>query len=137
MIYNNIVKDNQLLKGEKIMTRKELIESPDYVVNSKVKIAGTNYDRRRVVTKSMQRRMIQMYESGKSLSSIAEHFDVSVDSVKRAVSPMFNETEKARKRELARVQKYIYEYDPEAVSERAQYKRRLLSEKKKSLIVSY
>ena len=119
------------------MTRKELIESPDYVVNSKVKIAGTNYDRRRVVTKSMQRRMIQMYESGKSLSSIAEHFDVSVDSVKRAVSPMFNETEKARKRELARVQKYIYEYDPEAVSERAQYKRRLLSEKKKSLIVSY
>lgn len=119
------------------MTRKELIESSDYVVNSRVKIAGTNYDRRRVVTKAMQRRMIQMYESGKSLSSIAEYFDVSVDSVKRAVSPMFNETEKARKRELAKVQKYIYEYDPEAVSERAQYKRRLLSEKKKSLIVSY
>lgn len=119
------------------MTRKELIEAPDYVVNSKVKIAGTNFDRRRVVTKSMQRRMIQMYDAGKSLSTIAAHFDVSTDAVKRAVSPMFNETEKARKRELARVQKYISEYDPEAFSERAQYKRRLLSEKKKSLIVSY
>lgn len=119
------------------MTRKELIESSDYVVNSKVKIAGTNYDRRRVVTKSMQRRMIQMYNAGKSLSIIAAHFNVSTDAVKRAVSPMFNETEKARKRELARVQKYISEYDPEAFSERAQYKRRLLSEKKKSLIVSY
>lgn len=119
------------------MTRKELIESPDYVVNSKVKIAGTNFDRRRVVTKSMQRRMIQMYEAGKSLQTIAAHFDVSPDTVKRAVSPMFNETEKARKRDLARTKKYISEYDPEAFSERAQYKRRLLSEKKKSLIVSY
>lgn len=119
------------------MTRKELIESSDYVVNSRVKIAGTNFDRRRVVTKSIQRRMIQMYEAGKSLQTIAAHFDVSPDTVKRAVSPMFNETEKARKRDLARTKKYISKYDPEAVSERAQYKRRLLSEKKRSLIVSY
>lgn len=117
------------------MTRKELIESPDYVVNSKVKIAGTNFDRRRVVTKSMKHRMIQMYDAGKSLSTIAAHFNVSSDTVKRAVNPMYNETEKARKRVVAK--RYTTEYDPDSYSERAQYKRRLLSEKKKSLVVSY
>ena len=117
------------------MTRKELIESPDSVVNSRVKIAGTNFDRRRVVTKSMQRRMIQMYEAGKSLQTIADHFGVSWDTAKRSVSPMYNETEKARKRAIA--DRYTSEYDPTAKAERAAYKRMLLAQKKKSLVVSF
>lgn len=116
------------------MKKSELINSPDYVVNNSVKIAGTNFDRRRVVTKSMKRRMIQMYESGKNINNIADHFNVSYDSVKRAVNPMFNETEKARKRVVAK--NYTTVYDPERFAERAEYKRKLLSENKKLTVVS-
>ena len=108
------------------MTRKEIINSSDSVVDSMVKIAGTNWDRRRVVTRSMKRRMIQMYEAGKSISKIADHFNVSFDSVKRSVNEMYNETEKARKRELSK--NYPSTYDPFAVKDRANYKRHLLIE---------
>ena len=116
------------------MTRKELINLSNSKLNSIVKIAGTNYDRRRVVTKDMKRKMTQMYESGKNIHTIAEHFDVSYDTVKRTVIPMFNEMEKARKRAVAKKYGYTYEYDPSYSSERAEYKRKLLREKKQLII---
>lgn len=117
------------------MTRKEIINSTDTVVDSKVRIAGTNWDRRRVVTKDMKRRMIQMYKSGKRISHIAEHFDVSFDSVKRAVDESYNESEKARKREVNKNNKY-YRYNPFSMKDRAEYKRKLLTENKKNIVVS-
>ena len=117
------------------MTKSELIKSPDYVVNNHVRIAGTNFDRRRKVTKSMKRRMIQMYEAGKSISKIANHFNVSYDSVKRAVVPMYNEIEKARKRSIASKYNASLEYDPGRSSERADYKRKLIMENK-SVVIS-
>ena len=116
------------------MTRKQIINSPDSVVDSAVKIAGTNYDRRRVVTKSMRRRMIQMYEAGKSISSIAKYFDVSFDSVKRAVNESYNESEKARKRLVNRTYKYITKHAPGEQRDRAKYKRELLMANKKLVI---
>ena len=116
------------------MTKKDLINSPDYVVDNVVKIAGTNYDRRRKVTKSMKRRMIQMYDAGKSISSISVHFGVSYDSVKRAVIPEYNTREKERKRKLRLENGYVPEYDPNRQNERANYKRQLLMENKKITI---
>jgi len=116
------------------MTKKELINSSDYVVDKAVKIAGTNYDRRRKVTKSMKRRMNQMYEAGKSIYSISEHFNVSYDSVKRAVNSMFNEAEKARKREVNKKHGPYTDYDPSNLSNRANYKRQLLMENKRLVI---
>ena len=113
------------------MTKKELINSSDYVIDKAVKIAGTNYDSRRKVTKSMKRRMIQMYEAGKSIYSISDHFNVSYDSVKRAVNSMYNESEKARKREVNRRHNYYVGYNPTRLSDRANYKRQLLMENKK------
>ena len=116
------------------MTKTELINSPDYIVDNRVKIAGTNFDRRRKVTKSMKRRMIQMYESGKSISTICRHFGVSYDSVKRAVVPMYNEMEKARKRSIAKKYNLGLEYDPARAPERADYKRKLIMENKPIII---
>ena len=117
------------------MTKSELIKSPDYVVNSHVKIAGTNFDRRRKVTKSMRRRMIQMYESGKSIQHIANHFNVSWDSAKRAVVPTYNEMEKERKRSIANRYNSNWNYDPTRRSELAEYKRKLIMENK-SVVIS-
>ena len=82
------------------MTKKEIINSADSTLNSMIKIAGTNYDRRRKVTTSMRRRMMQMYGSGRSISSIADHFSVSYDTVKRTVDEIYNKSEQIRKKEL-------------------------------------
>lgn len=116
------------------MTRKELINLSDSKLNSRVKIAGTNYDRRRVVTKDMKRKMNQMYNAGKSIYTIAEHFGVSNDTVKRAVDPIFNEEEKARKRSVYEKYKYTNSYDPNYASEIAEYKRNLIKNNKKLII---
>lgn len=117
------------------MTKKEIINSADSTLNSMIKIAGTNYDRRRKVTNSMRRRMLQMYGAGKSISSIANHFSVSRDTVKRTVDESYNESEKIRKKELRNRMGYEPEYDPTRHKELANYKRKLLKENKK-LIVS-
>lgn len=115
------------------MTKKELIKSSDAVINTKVKVAGTNYDRRRKVTKDMSRRMNQMYEAGKSLSTIAERFDVSPDTVRRTVDPAYNEREKARKRELQVRNNYQHHYSGEG-KDLANYKRSLLESNKRIVI---
>ncbi len=113
------------------MTRKDIINSSDSVVNKVVHIAGTNYDRRRKVTKSLRRRMIQMYNAGKSISYIADYFSVSWDTVKRACVESYNESEKLRKRDLYRRMRYTTEYNPTKKRELANYKRLLLKENKK------
>ena len=116
------------------MTRKELINLSDSKLNSTVKIAGTNYDRRRVVTKDMKRKMNQMYDAGKCIATIADHFDVSCDTVKRAVIPMFNETEKARKKEVRKRYGYTTPYDKCYKAEVADYKRELLKNRRPLII---
>lgn len=117
------------------MTRRELINLSDSKLNSTVKVAGTNYDRRRVVTGDMKRKMIQMYDAGKSIHTIAEHFGVVPDTVKRAVNSSYNESEKARKREVAREHGYRSNYSSAYYSKLAEYKRSLL-ERRRPLIIS-
>lgn len=113
------------------MTKKELINSSDYVVDKAVKIAGTNYDRRRKVTSYMRKRMIEMYESGKTIHSISDRFGVSYDAVKRAVNSSFNESEKKRKNEVNKRYNYRVEYSRKRMSDRANYKRQLLMENRR------
>jgi len=69
------------------MTKRELTELSDAKFDRAVKIQGTNYDRKRKVTKSMQRRMIQMVNAGKSINAIAKHFSVSPFTVKYNTDP--------------------------------------------------
>ena len=116
------------------MIRKELINLSDSKINSIVKIAGTNYDRRRVVTKDMKRKMNQMYDAGKCISTIADHFSVSCDTVKRAVIPLYNETEKARKRAVRQKYGYTTPYRNWYKSSIANYKRSLLKNRKPVII---
>ncbi len=116
------------------MTKKELINSSDHFVNENVKIAGTNYDRRRKVTGDMKHRMVQMHNAGKSYSTIAAHFNVCYDTVKRTVEPYYNELEKERKRLLQLEKNYQYKV-PGVDKELADYKRSLL-EKRRPLLIS-
>ena len=55
------------------MTRKELCNQSDSFINKNVLIEGTNYDRRRKVTKDLIYKMSRMRNNGKSYSYIANH----------------------------------------------------------------
>lgn len=71
------------------MTKRDLMKLSDTELDKVVKIQGTNYDRKRKVTKQMQYRMMQMLDAGKSVSYIAEHFDVTPHTVKYNTDPEY------------------------------------------------
>lgn len=111
------------------MTKRELMELSDAKLDITVKIQGTNYDRKRKVTKQIQQRMIQMVNAGKSLNYIAEHFSVTPQTVRYNTDPewraRYNATRDGKHYGLA-----------SNVKERAAYKRELLENKnsRKALI---
>ena len=71
------------------MTKREMMKLSDNKLDKVVKIQGTNYDRKRKVTKQMQYRMMQMLNAGKSYKTIAEHFDVTPHTVKYNTNPEY------------------------------------------------
>ena len=75
------------------MNIKSIINSSDSKVNSMVKIQGTNYDRRRKVTKRMKHSMEQMYNAGKSYSKIGDYFGVSPKTVRYNLDEMFRQSD--------------------------------------------
>lgn len=100
---------------------KETFKS-DFELDRAVRIQGTNYDRRRKVTKSMKRRMTQMHDAGKSYSVIAEYFGVTPCAVR------YNLDEDYKKEINAKRKFYAHNTVPDGteLAERAAYKRGLL-----------
>ena len=98
------------------------LKKTDREIDMAVKIQGTNYDRKRKVTKSMKRRMEQMYASGKSYSYIADYFGVTPPTVK------YNLDEEFKTRTNSERNNYARNWKPDATTlpERADYKRGLL-----------
>lgn len=69
------------------MTKRELMNLSDTKLDHAVKIQGTNYDRKRKVTKQIQQRMMQMLKAGKTVNEIAEHFSVVPQTVRYNTDP--------------------------------------------------
>jgi hypothetical protein len=74
------------------MTKIEVLTLTDDKVDKVVKIAGTDWDRKRKVTSAVAKRMGSM-TSRKSLSDIAEKFGVSEYTVKYNTDPSFRMNE--------------------------------------------
>lgn len=100
---------------------KKLFTSATAIDNA-VKIQGTNYDRKRKVTKSMKHRMEQMHNSGKSYNYIAEYFNVSPFTVKYNLDEEFKKAHNKKRNEYAR----NWVADENTLYERAEYKRELM-----------
>ena len=94
-------------------------------IDNSVKIQGTNYDRKRKVTKSMKRRMEQMYNSGKSYNYIAEYFDVAPTTVKYNLDEKFKAAHNKKRNEYAR----NWVADKNTLYERVEYKKELMKNK--------
>ena len=80
------------------MTKREIMKLSDTALDKAVKIQGTNFDRKRKVTKQMQYRMKQMVDSGKSITYIAEHFDVTPQTVRYNTDPEYKSWRNATKK---------------------------------------
>ncbi len=108
-----------------MMNVKEMIKMSNSAIDSMVKIQGTNYDRKRRVTKDMKNRMSQMYNAGKSYSAIANHFGVTPRTVR------YNLDEEFKKRENKVRNIYARNWVPEKgmIAERAEYKRQLIQDR--------
>ena len=106
------------------MTKREIMKLSDAKLDKVVKIQGTNWDRKRKVTKQMQYRMMQMLNAGKSVNSIAEHFDVTPNTVRYNTDPEYKEWWNAY-----RSGKH-YGANTSNVAERSAYKRSLLKARK-------
>ena len=107
------------------MNKKELLNESAAVIDATVKIQGTNYDRKRKVTKSMKYRMEQMFKSGKTYTQIAEHFGVNPQTVR------YNIDEEYRAWKLEDRKNYARNWQPDSTTkaERVEYKKELLSKK--------
>ena len=106
------------------MTRREILKLTDNKLDAAVKIQGTNYDRKRKVTKDIQHRMRQMLSAGKSVDTIAEHFDVTIHTVRYNTDPAYNTWYKKNRSS----RKHYGEASSQ--KERAAYKRSLLKARK-------
>ncbi len=106
------------------MTKREIMKLSDAKLDKAVKIQGTNWDRKRKVTKQMQYRMMQMLDAGKSVNYIAEHFDVTPHTVKYNTDPEYKEWWNA-----SRDGKH-YGANNSTAAERGAYKRTLLKSRK-------
>lgn len=104
------------------MNKRELLREKNYVIDSAVKIQGTNYDRKRKVTKSMKHRMEQMYAAGKSYRQIAEHFGVAPQTVKYNLDEDYKAWKNGTRNNYAR----NWQPDSTTQAERVAYKKELL-----------
>ena len=67
----------------------ELLTLTDEALDKKVKIQGTQYDRKRKVTDKTIAKMKSLSSSGKSVSEIAKKLGLNYITVKYNVDPMF------------------------------------------------
>ena len=107
--------------------RKNLLNMSDSALDKAVKIQGTNKDRRRKITKWDYKKVIlPKVAKGVSLSQIAKELDVDPRTIRYTIDKEYKELRnKNRKFYKKSAQK------PNALAERAEYKRELVRNKTK------
>ena len=115
------------------MNIKNIINSSDTKVDSMVKLQGTNYDRRRKVTKSIKHRMEQMYNAGKSYYKIAEHFGVDPRTVRYNLDENYRQSDiygrVMRAKKNNKKHNSTKDSNRITLADRAEYKRNLMQNK--------
>ena len=110
------------------MKKSELLELTDSEFNKKVKVAGTNWDRRRKLTNKDIYEIKRMYSRIKSVSDIAERFNVCNSTVKYH---LFEDYKAYKNRDRLN---YVNNSNSGSYKELASYKRKLLNENKRLIV---
>ena len=73
----------------------------DFQVDKIVRIAGTNYDRRRKLTTSDVRSICKEYNSGSSVRDLANKYGVTYFTIMYHVDPYYKRRQNAKRNEYA------------------------------------
>lgn len=114
------------------MTKREICKRSDSVINKKIRVVGTDYDRRRKLTNRQISNIKKYYARGLSLSEIARKFDVSPSTIRYHVNEAFKNYVNQKRKE------YIYAEEFDHVSyfkNLAAYKRKLVNSGKNLPVV--
>lgn len=111
------------------MTRKEILDMSNIEIDSVVRIAGTNYDRRRKISLDTVEKMCYLRYRGWSVTAIAEKFGCSYSAAKYNTEPEYKEMINKKRSEYPASISYT------TPSERGKYKRQLLERGKRLPIV--
>ena len=71
------------------MTKLELLTLTDDVLDKKVKIQGTKYDRKRKVSDATIKKATGLFSRGKTISEIAKKLGLNYTTVRYNVDPVF------------------------------------------------
>lgn len=99
----------------------ELLKLTDEALDKKVKIQGTQYDRKRKVTDKTIAKMKSLASTGKSVSEIAKKLGLNYITVKYNVDPMFKAIFNAKRSGKHTGKDHI------SVKDRVAYKRDLIA----------
>lgn len=106
------------------MTRKEIMRLSDATIDARAKIQGTDYDRKRVVTKKLLKKIEKLQGNGKSVSFIANKLGIDSKTVRYNTDPAY----RAMRLEKASGKHTGTDYI--TADNRIAYKRKLLLNKK-------
>ena len=110
------------------MTLKEKLNLSDKRLNETVKVAGTDYDRRRRLTNKEIYSLKRSYQSPNiDVNYLAEKFGVSPSTIRYHVDPEFKRSTNQKRKEYA----FNTTNEPGYSADLANYKRYLLSSGKK------
>ena len=113
------------------MTRKEILKLEDMTqVDSIVKIAGTNYDRRRKgTTNALISKLRRAYAAGRSIEALAEKYDLSTSKVRYWVDDDYKAAKNSHRKDFKK--SIPTKTRLEAAAERGYYKMNLVKHRKK------
>jgi len=110
------------------MKKFELLNLANTTLDKKVKIAGTNWDRRRKLTNKEIYEIKRMYKRGKPISDIASRFGVAVSTIKYHLFEDYKKEHNQRRKD------YVNNSSSNNRAERINYKRYLINNNKKVLV---
>lgn len=79
------------------MTKLEILTLTDNVLDAKVKIQGTKYDRKRKVSDATIKKMKALFAKNKTVSEIAQKMGLNYTTVRYNVDPVFKAEFNARR----------------------------------------
>lgn len=109
--------------------KKELLALKNTTLDKKVKLVGTDYDRRRTLTNKDIYNIKRMYKKGKgkSIYYIANKYGVSYNTIKYHLSEEYKKQQNKRRKDYVRSSYPT----PEIIAERVEYKRNLIANNKR------
>lgn len=71
------------------MKKMDVLKMTDMELDSKVKIQGTQYDRKRKISDKLIKKMKSMWKRNKTVSEIASKFGLNYNTVRYNVDPVY------------------------------------------------